>query len=231
MGVNADPKSTWKANECLLTPENPKFDKTLCKHTNRQSSQKAASHAQQQRSQGMVSLAHQEEQEEDRQPAYHGAERFVSRVQSQQQEQAFREVRKWRMIYERAEEIPNTELPKSFDLRNVSGIDFTSPPRSQGFCSSCYAFSFVQALETRLRIKYGKLTPLLSVQQLLSCNYLSEGCEGGWDVLIGYFAENAGVATEECAKYQKVTGECSQFEKCPMVARVSSTRQLTNPTE
>lgn len=30
LSVNSDPSSTWKANECLLTKSNPKYDKARC---------------------------------------------------------------------------------------------------------------------------------------------------------------------------------------------------------
>lgn len=59
-------------------------------------------------------------------------------------------------------EIPDKELPESFDLRNINGYDFTSEFRDQGHCGSCYTVSFIQVAEARLKMKYGKQPPLLS---------------------------------------------------------------------
>jgi len=46
-----------------------------------------------------------------------------------------------------------------------------------------------------------KEVPNLSIQHMMSCNYLTEGCNGGWGVFNGYFAENAGLVLESCAPY------------------------------
>jgi hypothetical protein len=39
-------------------------------------------------------------------------------------------------------------------------------------------------------MKYGVDIPMLSPEHILSCNYLNEGCEGGWAMFNGYFSEN-----------------------------------------
>lgn len=82
--------------------------------------------------------------------------------------------------YSSASEIPDSELPDSFDWRNVGDFDFTGEVRDQGWCGSCYIFSFIQVIQSRLQIKYGKEIDKISAQQLMNCNYHSEGCEGGW---------------------------------------------------
>ena len=43
-------------------------------------------------------------------------------------------------------------LPRSFDWRNVDGVNYVSPVRNQGACGSCYAFSSMGMLESRVRI-------------------------------------------------------------------------------
>ena len=43
-------------------------------------------------------------------------------------------------------------LPKSFDWRNVDGVNYVSAVRNQGGCGSCYAFSSMGMLESRVRI-------------------------------------------------------------------------------
>lgn len=43
-------------------------------------------------------------------------------------------------------------LPKNFDWRNVSGVNYISPVRDQGSCGSCYAFASMANLEAQVRI-------------------------------------------------------------------------------
>lgn len=64
--------------------------------------------------------------------------------------------------YKTAEKIPDSELPVSIDFRNIDGYDFTNQVRNQAACGSCYTLAFVQALESRLKIKYGQSIPELS---------------------------------------------------------------------
>jgi C1A family cysteine protease len=45
--------------------------------------------------------------------------------------------------YPSASEIADSELPESFDWRNVGGFDFTGEVRDQAVCGSCYIFSFI----------------------------------------------------------------------------------------
>jgi hypothetical protein len=39
------------------------------------------------------------------------------------------------------------------------------------------------------------------VQAILGCDYLAEGCEGGWSTNTAFFLENGQLVTEECAPY------------------------------
>jgi hypothetical protein len=61
----------------------------------------------------------------------------------------------WRMKYKHPEEIPSGDIPDTYDFRNIDGYDFTGPVRDQGKCGSCYTVAFVQAVEARLKLKYG----------------------------------------------------------------------------
>ena len=60
---------------------------------------------------------------------------------------------------------------------------------SQKFCRSCWAFSAVCALEGQLARKLGKYVSL-SEQQLVDCDKVSAGCDGGipgdaYDYILG----------------------------------------------
>ena len=85
-----------------------------------------------------------------------------------------------RKKYAKAEEIPDEELPANFDWRNIEGYNFAGPVKDQKGCGSCYTVSFAGLLENRLQVKYGRAMPPLSSQQMMTCNYMNEGCEGGW---------------------------------------------------
>lgn len=58
---------------------------------------------------------------------------------------------------------------------------------------------------------------------LLNCNYMTEGCEGGWPHFHAYFAEQGHLVEEKCAPYQSTTvgKKCSDFKDCAPVAKVA----------
>ena len=103
--------------------------------------------------------------------------------------QVLAKVQKYQKQFKNSDEIPDAEIPAVYDFRNIEGYDFTNPVRDQGHCGSCYTAAFNQAVESRLKIKYGQKVPMLSAQHVLSCNYLTEGCQGGWPHLNGFFME------------------------------------------
>ena len=51
---------------------------------------------------------------------------------------------------------------------------------------------------------------------------MNEGCDGGWPLFNGFFAENAYLISEECAPYQgKTKGfKCAMYETCQPIASV-----------
>lgn len=56
----------------------------------------------------------------------------------------------------------------------------------------------------------------------MQCNYMNEGCDGGWSIFHGFFAENAGLLTEDCAPYTARTKghSCADYSHCKPYARV-----------
>jgi hypothetical protein len=65
----------------------------------------------------------------------------------------------WAKKYKTADDIPDAELPESYNFANIDGYDFTGPIRDQGACGSCYTVSFTQVIESRLKLTYGKEIP------------------------------------------------------------------------
>lgn len=128
--------------------------------------------------------------------------------------------------YETSEEIPDDELPENFDWRDVGGYNFLGPVRNQGGCGSCYTFSYIQLMQHRLQLKYGQEIPMLSPQQLMTCNYLTEGCAGGWSQMNGFFNLNSYLVEEECAPYQTMTkgAKCGDYEHCEPIAKVGKVK-------
>ena len=74
---------------------------------------------------------------------------------------------------------PRGDLPDIFDWRDIDGVDYTTPIKSQGSCGSCWAFGTVAPLECNIKIKDG-VEEDLSEQWLVSCNQDGWGCNGGW---------------------------------------------------
>lgn len=67
---------------------------------------------------------------------------------------AMEKVQSWGKKYKNADDIPDSELPETYDFTNIDGFDFTGPIRDQGACGSCYTVSFAQVIESRLRMQY-----------------------------------------------------------------------------
>lgn len=56
----------------------------------------------------------------------------------------------------------------------------------------------------------------------MTCNYMNEGCDGGWSFFHGYLAENGHMVDETCAPYLgKTKGEqCGKYSQCKPISRI-----------
>ena len=61
------------------------------------------------------------------------------------------------MKYATIDDMPDSIIPDTYDLRNIDGYDFTGKVRDQGPCGSCYTMAFIQAIESRMKYKYAHL--------------------------------------------------------------------------
>lgn len=115
-------------------------------------------------------------------------------------------------------ELPVEGVPASvnwFTTANPKGQVVVNPPKDQGQCGSCWAFSSVAAMESSHALKTGKLVSF-SEQQLVDCansnvdpKYQSQGCNGG-EMDDGFlYAETNAMNTEAEYPYQGVDGTCS----------------------
>jgi C1A family cysteine protease len=108
------------------------------------------------------------------------------------------------------ESMDETKLPKNWDWRNVGGKNFIPSIYSQGSCGSCYTFSALASLEARLRIQTNlKDQTIFSKQFPLSCNFYSEGCHGGYPVLVAKFSKEFELIPESCFRYTETNDKCS----------------------
>jgi cathepsin L len=104
--------------------------------------------------------------------------------------------------------------------------------KDQGQCGSCWAFSSVSVVESAYCLKHGSLTTL-SEQELVSCDYQDDGCDGGLQSTgIGYIQGNGGVSTEDSYPYTsgetEQNGDCEQGTEFPV--DISSSK-LVNPSD
>ena len=106
-------------------------------------------------------------------------------------------------------DIHEEKLPKIWDWTDVGGNNYVSSPRTQGKCGSCYTFSTISSLESRLRILTNNEDQTkFSTQYVLSCNFYTQGCGGGYPILVGKFLSEFEMLTEDCYPYQGADAEC-----------------------
>jgi hypothetical protein len=62
---------------------------------------------------------------------------------------------------------------------------------------------------------------------------MTEGCDGGWALMNGYFFENSALVHESCAPYLAETkgNLCSKYSECPGVARISKSYEKKHQGE
>ncbi|ENN81994.1 hypothetical protein HUJ04_006403 [Dendroctonus ponderosae] len=87
-----------------------------------------------------------------------------------------------------------------------------TPVKNQGNCGSCWTFTTTGTIESRLALKTGSLVSL-SEQQLLDCNRVNAGCDGGVLPYALQYVESAGLTTEDEYPYKAWNGTCNSTHK------------------
>lgn len=90
------------------------------------------------------------------------------------------------------------EYPESIDWVSQGAV---TPVKNQGACGSCWAFAAVGALESAYFLKTGTLVRF-SEQQLVDCDKMDQGCNGGlMNTAFTFIKNNSGLCREDSYLY------------------------------
>lgn len=118
-------------------------------------------------------------------------------------------------------------LPTELDWTNVNGTSFVNAPINQQSCGSCYAVSSSDVLASRLKISRAASAPArISPQQMLCQDRLTQGCNGGFPVLIWLYGQAESFTSETEAPYlgRSDLDTCSSVADSNAAVRVGTIR-------
>jgi C1A family cysteine protease len=108
--------------------------------------------------------------------------------------------------------VTGAPFKKSSDKSNPATVDWVSagavtPVKDQGSCGSCWSFATTGSLEGAYYLKYNKLDSF-SEQNLVDCDKLDQGCNGGWMTrAYTWIKHNGGICTEADYPYTSGNGK------------------------
>ncbi|MBN1355981.1 hypothetical protein JXA40_06875 [bacterium] len=110
----------------------------------------------------------------------------------------------------------------SFDWRDHNGV---TAVKDQEDCGSCWAFATTAMVESFIYIYDGNNWDL-SEQQLISCNNLGYGCNGGWFYPQHY--QNPGGIFESCMPYEASDSVPCTEGQCQKVAFIDGYEEISS---
>jgi len=119
------------------------------------------------------------------------------------------------------------EVPESFDWRENGAV---SDVKDQGQCGSCWAFSTVANIEGQYAINFnkGKKVTTFSEQELVDCDTVDQGCNGGlMDNAFQQIQQLGGLEEDKDYKYTARGGEC-KFDKKKAKVTVTGFKDISS---
>jgi len=105
--------------------------------------------------------------------------------------------------------IADDDVPLDFDSREQwKGL--IHPIRDQEQCGSCWAFSASEVLSDRVAISKNAPSPVLSAEDLVSCDRGDHGCGGGYLSHAWAYLTSTGIVTDTCMPYTAGSGRAPQ---------------------
>ncbi|XP_052167407.1 ervatamin-B-like [Oryza glaberrima] len=119
--------------------------------------------------------------------------------------------------------------PASVDWRASGAV---TEVKDQGRCGSCWAFSTVAVVEGIQKIKKGKLVSL-SEQELVDCDTLDSGCDGGVSYrALEWITANGGITTRDDYPYTgAAAAACDRAKLSHHAATIAGLRRVATRSE
>jgi hypothetical protein len=108
----------------------------------------------------------------------------------------------------------NSPFAPEFSWQNRHGQDWTTSPKDQDICGSCWAFAVTGATEQMVNLYYNRHLDLdLSEQQIVSCSGAGD-CKGGMPIDALKYIISSGIINESCFPYGSWDIPCNYA--CPV---------------